>query len=202
LTLSLGFGVERNQPLMRDCTGDASGLGDSEGNDVRLLVSSFGEGARLRLRLSDVFELRFDGRMRAMLRCRGSDRVELCEVVRTRSTDPGVSMAAMSVSGSGRAHAGDYGVSSTGEGTGGGGAVVEAVRRVVEVVVFVCICHACGTAASYADHSRREECSSALFKCVRTAGGGASRVTQGGQTEWHIDGQQGVSGTSLGHGRR
>jgi hypothetical protein len=107
LTLSLGLGVERNQPLMRDCTGDDSGLGDSEGNDVRLLVSSFGEGARLRLRLSDAFELRFDGRMRAMLRFRGFDRVEFCEVVRTRSTDPGVSMAAMSVSGCGRAHAGD-----------------------------------------------------------------------------------------------
>jgi hypothetical protein len=108
LTLSLGLGVERNQPLMRVCTGDGSGLGDSEGNDVRLLVSSLGEGARLRLRLSEAFELRFDGRMRAMLRFRGFDRVEFCEAVRTRSTDPGVSMAAMSVSGCGRAHAGDY----------------------------------------------------------------------------------------------
>jgi hypothetical protein len=71
-----GFGVERNQPLMRDCTGEASGLGDSEGNDVRLLVSSLGEGARLRLRLSDALELRFDGRMRAMLRFLGFERVE------------------------------------------------------------------------------------------------------------------------------
>jgi hypothetical protein len=76
LLMLSGFGVERNQPLMRDCTGEASGLGDSEGNDVRLLVSSLGEGARLRLRLSDALELRFDGRMRAMLRFLGFERVE------------------------------------------------------------------------------------------------------------------------------
>jgi hypothetical protein len=98
LTFSFGLGVERNQPLIRDCTGDASGLGDNEGNDVRLFVSSAGECARLRLRLSEAFELRFDGRIRAMLRFLGLDRVEFCEVVRTRSTDPGVSMAAMSLS--------------------------------------------------------------------------------------------------------
>lgn len=71
LTLSLGLGAERNQPLMRDCTGEVEGLGDNEGNDVRLLVSSPGEGARLRLRLSDAFEVRFEGRMRAMLRFLG-----------------------------------------------------------------------------------------------------------------------------------
>jgi hypothetical protein len=111
LMFSFGLGVERNQPLIRDCAGEASGLGDSEGNDVRLLVSSLGEGARLRLRLSDAFELRFDGRMRAMLRFLGFDRVEFCEVVRTRSTDPGVSMAAMSISVYGRAHPCDCGVS-------------------------------------------------------------------------------------------
>jgi hypothetical protein len=61
-------------------------------------VSSAGECARLRLRLSDALELRFEGRMRAILRFLGLDRVEFCEVVRTRSTDPGVSMAAMSLS--------------------------------------------------------------------------------------------------------
>jgi hypothetical protein len=95
---SFGLGVERNQPLIRDCTGDASGLGESEGNEVRLLVSSLGEAARLRLRLSEAFELRFEGRMRAMLRFRGFEKVEFCEVVRSRSTDPGTSIAAMSLS--------------------------------------------------------------------------------------------------------
>lgn len=64
LTNSSGPGVDRNQPFIRDWTGEESGLGDSEGKEVRLLVSSPGEGARLRLRLSDAFELRFEGRTR------------------------------------------------------------------------------------------------------------------------------------------
>jgi hypothetical protein len=97
LTLSSGCGVERNQPFTRDCAGDVSGLGDSEGNEVRLLVSTSGEGARLRLRLRDVLEERFEGRMRCMLRFRGLDMVELCEAVRTRSTARGGSIAAMFV---------------------------------------------------------------------------------------------------------
>lgn len=83
---------------MRDCTGELEGLGDNEGNDVRLLVSSPGEGARLRLRLSDALEERFEGRMRAMLRFLGLlETLELWDAVRTRSTGPGVSMAAMSL---------------------------------------------------------------------------------------------------------
>lgn len=97
LRLSSGAGVERNQPLTRDCAGDVSGLGDSEGKDVRLLVSTSGEGALLRLRLSDVLELRFEGRMRCMLRFRGLDMVELCDAVRTKSTALGGSIAAMFV---------------------------------------------------------------------------------------------------------
>ena len=96
VTLSSGAGVERNQPLMRDCAGDVSGLGDREGNEVRLLVSTSGEGARLRLRLREAFELRFEGRTRCMLRFLGFDMVEFWEAVRTRSTARGVSMAAMS----------------------------------------------------------------------------------------------------------
>jgi hypothetical protein len=99
LTLSSGAGVERNQPLMRDCAGDVSGLGDSEGNEVRLLSSTSGEGARLRLRLREVFELRFDGRTRWRLRFLGLDMVEFWDVVRTRSTARGESMAAMVVDG-------------------------------------------------------------------------------------------------------
>jgi hypothetical protein len=100
LMLSFGLGVERNQPLIRDCTGEASGLGESEGNEVRLLVSSLGDGARLRLRLSDALELRFEGRMRAILRFLGFEKVEFCDDVRTRSTDPGTSITAMSISAS------------------------------------------------------------------------------------------------------
>jgi hypothetical protein len=98
LRLSFGLGVERNQPLIRDCTGEASGLGESEGNEVRLLVSSLGEGARLRLRLSDALDVRFDGRIRAMLRFLGLEKVEFWDAERTRSTDPGESMAAITVS--------------------------------------------------------------------------------------------------------
>lgn len=97
LTLSSGAGVERNQPLRRDCAGDASGLGDSEGNEVRLLVSTSGDGALLRLRLSEAFERRFDGRTRCRLRFLGLERVEFCDAVRTRSTARGVSMAALCV---------------------------------------------------------------------------------------------------------
>jgi len=104
LRLSFGLAVERNQPLMRDCAGEVSGLGDSEGNEVRLLVSSLGECARLRLRLREALELRLDGRMRAMLRLRGFDSVECCDVVRTRSTAPGESNVAMSLSCPGRLH--------------------------------------------------------------------------------------------------
>jgi hypothetical protein len=75
------------------------------------LVSSAGECARLRLRLSDALELRFAGRMRAMLRFLGFERVEFWDVVRTRSTDPGVSMAAMSLSVGGLARPCDCGYS-------------------------------------------------------------------------------------------
>lgn len=113
LILSFGLGVERNQPLIRDCTGEASGLGESEGKEVRLLVSSLGEGARLRLRLSDALELRFDGRIRAMLRFLGFDRVEFCEVVRTRSTDPGTSIAAISITVYERSHSYGGGILGT-----------------------------------------------------------------------------------------
>lgn len=114
LVPSFGLGVDLNQPFTRVCTGDVSGLGDSEGNDVRLLVSSLGEGARLRLRLRDAFELRFEGRMRAMLRLRGLERVEFCEVVRTRSTEPGTSMVRSAVSVSyGHAHPSDCGKGRT-----------------------------------------------------------------------------------------
>jgi hypothetical protein len=112
-SVALGLGVERNQPLMRDWTGEASGLGEREGNDVRLLVSSQGEAARLRLRLSEALELRFEGRMRAMLRFLGFDRLEFCDAVRTRSAGPGVSMAAMSVSVYGAAHPCGGGASDT-----------------------------------------------------------------------------------------
>ena len=99
LTASSGAGVERNQPLGRDCAGDVSGLGDNEGNEVRLLVSTSGEAARLRLRLRDVFELRLDGRTRCKLRFLGGlDMLEFWEADRTRSTARGVeSMAAMAV---------------------------------------------------------------------------------------------------------
>jgi hypothetical protein len=76
LRLSSGAGVERNQPLRRDCAGDVSGLGDNEGNEVRLFVSTSGDGALLRLRLRDAFELRFDGRTRCRLRFLGLERVE------------------------------------------------------------------------------------------------------------------------------
>jgi hypothetical protein len=97
LTPSSGAGVERNQPFMRDWAGDVSGLGDSEGNEVRLLVSTSGEGALLRLRLRDVLELRLEGRTRWMLRFLGFDMVELWDAVRTRSTARGGSVAAMFV---------------------------------------------------------------------------------------------------------
>jgi hypothetical protein len=82
---------------MRDWAGDVSGLGDSEGNEVRLLVSTSGEGALLRLRLRDVLELRLEGRTRWMLRFLGFDMVELWDAVRTRSTARGGSVAAMFV---------------------------------------------------------------------------------------------------------
>jgi hypothetical protein len=94
---SPGAGVERNQPFVRDCAGDVSGLGDSEGNEVRLLVSTSGEGALLRLRLRDVLELRLEGRMRCMLRFLGFDLVEFCDAVRTKSTARGGSIAVMFV---------------------------------------------------------------------------------------------------------
>jgi hypothetical protein len=96
LTLASAAGIDRNQPLIRDCTGEVSGLGDSEGNEVRLLVSTSGEGARLRLRLSDVLEPRLVGRTRCRLLFRGLDIVEFCDAVLTRSTDRGVSVAAIS----------------------------------------------------------------------------------------------------------
>ncbi len=99
LALSFGAGVDRNQPLSLEGTGEVSGLGDREGNEVRLLVSSLGEGARLRLRLTDALELRLEDRTRWTLRLRGLEMVELCEAVRTRSTDRGASVAAMLIKG-------------------------------------------------------------------------------------------------------
>lgn len=83
----------RNQPLTRDWTGDESGVGDSDGNDVRLLSSAAGEGVRP----SDVLEARLSGRTRAEARLLVLEACELCEEVRTRSTAPNVSDAAMSV---------------------------------------------------------------------------------------------------------
>jgi hypothetical protein len=80
----------RNHPFTRDCTGDESGVGDSEGKDVRLLVSAAGEGARFR----DAVELRFEGLTRDVPVLLGFDRVEVCEAVRTRFTTPGDSAAA------------------------------------------------------------------------------------------------------------
>ena len=97
LAPSSGAGADRNQLLRRDGTGEVSGLGESEGNEVRLLVSSVGEGARLRLRLKDALEGRLDGRTRWMLRCRGFDAVEVWEAERMRSAARGESLAAMSV---------------------------------------------------------------------------------------------------------
>lgn len=99
LALSSGAGVDRNQPLSLEGTGEVSGLGDREGNDVRLLVSSLGEGARLRLRLTDALELRLEDRTRWTLRFRGLEMVELCEAVRTRSADRGASVAAILIKG-------------------------------------------------------------------------------------------------------
>lgn len=53
----------RNQPLTRVWTGDESGVGESEGNDVRLFVSAAGEGARTR----EALEPRFFGLTRTVL---------------------------------------------------------------------------------------------------------------------------------------
>jgi hypothetical protein len=39
-------------------------------------------------------------------------------------------------------------------------------------------------------------------QCASTSEGGASGVTAGRAAKRHIDGQQGVSGTNLGRGRR
>ena len=96
----------RNQPLTRDWTGDESGVGDSEGNDVRLLSSAAGEGVRPR----EVLEARLSGRTRAgprLLLLEACEACEFCDEVRTRSTAPNVSDAAMAVgvgSGGGRGH--------------------------------------------------------------------------------------------------
>jgi hypothetical protein len=82
----------RSQPLARDCTGDESGVGDSEGNDVRLFVSAAGEADRA----SEALELRFEGRTRTVLLFLLIDVDEVCDAVRTRSTALGGSVAAIS----------------------------------------------------------------------------------------------------------
>jgi len=74
--------------------GEESGVGDREGNEVRLLVSAAGDDARD----VDVLDIRFEGRKRTVLLLRLLEAVEVCEELRTRSTAAGVSMAAMSVS--------------------------------------------------------------------------------------------------------
>lgn len=82
----------RNQPLARDWTGESSGPGESEGNEVRLLVSAAeGDGVRP----SDVLEARFDGRTRVVLLFRLVDAVDTCEVVRGRLAGAGETSAAM-----------------------------------------------------------------------------------------------------------
>jgi hypothetical protein len=81
----------RNQPLMRDCTGDESGVGESEGNDVRLFVSAAGEGARFR----EATELCFEGRTRVVLLFLLIEAVDVCEAERTRLAVPADSAAAM-----------------------------------------------------------------------------------------------------------
>jgi len=79
----------RNQPFPRGCTGDESGVGDSEGNDVKLFVSAAGEEARPK----EALELRFNGLTRTVLLFLLIDAVEFCDEVRTRSTALGVSGA-------------------------------------------------------------------------------------------------------------
>jgi len=88
--------AERNQPLTRDWTGEESGVGDSEGKDVRLLSSAAeGDGVRPK----EVLELRFSGRIRPgpALLFVVVDADEFWELVRTRSTAPSVSGAAILV---------------------------------------------------------------------------------------------------------
>ena len=63
-----------------DWTGEVSGVGDSEGNDVRLFVSAAGEGARP----SEAVELRFEDRTRVVLLFLLVDAVEACDAVRSR----------------------------------------------------------------------------------------------------------------------
>ena len=91
----------RNQPLTRDCTGDDSGVGESEGKDVRLLSSGWGEGVRPR----EALELRLSGRTRVVWLLLPLERVELWDEERTRSTVEGVSEAAIFIwVACGRAH--------------------------------------------------------------------------------------------------
>lgn len=82
----------RSQPWNRVCTGEASGVGDSEGNEVKLFVSAAGEGVRP----SEVVELRLDGRTRVVLLFLPMDVVDACDALRARSTGPADSVAAMS----------------------------------------------------------------------------------------------------------
>jgi hypothetical protein len=82
----------RNQPFARDCTGDDSGVGESEGKDVNDFVSSAGEGACPR----EVLETFFEGLTRVVPFFLGFDAVELWLAVRTRSTALGVSTTAIS----------------------------------------------------------------------------------------------------------
>lgn len=81
----------RNQPLTRDCTGEESGVGEREGNDVRLLSSAAGEGVRP----NEALELRLSGLTRIVLLFLLTDAVDCCDSVRTRSAAPGVSEAAI-----------------------------------------------------------------------------------------------------------
>lgn len=85
--------AERNQPLTRDWTGEESGVGDSEGNDVRLLSSAAGDGVRP----NEVLEARLRGLTRPVPFLLPFDMCEFWDEVRTRSTAPKVSDAAISV---------------------------------------------------------------------------------------------------------
>ena len=91
--LSTAPSALRNQPLTRDWTGDESGVGDKEGNDVRLLSSAAGDGVRPR----EALELLLIGLTRIVLLFLLTDAVDCCDDVRTRSVAPGVSEAAISV---------------------------------------------------------------------------------------------------------
>lgn len=151
LRSSSGAGVDRNQALRRACAGEASGLGDSEGNEVRLFVSTSGSGPLLRLRLREALEGRLEGRTRCRLRLRGLEIVDVCEAVRTRSAARGLSRAAMCVKRvCGGTHSGGCGGEGVHEREGGGVAGVAVATSRAKCVcsgecICVCVC-GCGCA--------------------------------------------------------